>query len=31
MKLQPVGSREHAGVPVGAESLVDCLPPFAGG
>lgn len=27
----PVGSRDHAAVLVGAASLVDCLPPFAGG
>jgi molybdopterin synthase sulfur carrier subunit len=27
----PVGSRRHVDVPVGAGSLVDCLPPFAGG
>lgn len=27
----PVGSRAHEQVTVGPESLVDCLPPFAGG
>lgn len=27
----PVGSREHAEVPLTAGSLVDVLPPFAGG
>lgn len=27
----PVGGRDHAGVAVRAESLVDVLPPFAGG
>jgi molybdopterin converting factor small subunit len=27
----PVGTRDHAAVPVGKGGLVDCLPPFAGG
>ncbi len=27
----PVGSRDHAEVPLGGASLVDVLPPFAGG
>jgi molybdopterin synthase sulfur carrier subunit len=27
----PVGTRPHRAVPVHADSLVDCLPPFAGG
>lgn len=27
----PVGSRDHADVPLGQEGLVDVLPPFAGG
>lgn len=27
----PVGGREHAGIEVRPDSLVDCLPPFAGG
>jgi molybdopterin converting factor small subunit len=27
----PVGTRHHDAVPVSAESVVDCLPPFAGG
>jgi sulfur-carrier protein len=28
---QPVGARDHADVPVGPGSVVDLLPPFAGG
>lgn len=28
---QPVGSRDHADVPLGPDALVDVLPPFAGG
>lgn len=28
---QPVGSRDHAEVPLGPGALVDVLPPFAGG
>lgn len=27
----PVGTRDHAAVPVRPGSLLDCLPPFAGG
>lgn len=27
----PVGRRDHAAVTLAADSLVDCLPPFAGG
>ena len=27
----PAGTRDHASVGLGANSLVDCLPPFAGG
>lgn len=27
----PVGSRDHAGVQLSEGSVVDCLPPFAGG
>lgn len=27
----PVGTRDPATVPVHADALVDCLPPFAGG
>lgn len=27
----PVGTRDPATVSVGADALVDCLPPFAGG
>lgn len=28
---QPVGSRDHTTVELSAASVVDCLPPFAGG
>lgn len=28
---QPVGTRDHDGVPLSEASVVDCLPPFAGG
>ncbi|MCW2543168.1 MAG: thiamine biosynthesis protein ThiS [Frankiales bacterium] len=27
----PVGSRDHSAVALGEASVVDCLPPFAGG
>jgi molybdopterin converting factor small subunit len=27
----PVGSRDHADVLLGPDTVVDCLPPFAGG
>ena len=27
----PAGTRDHASVALGPNSLVDCLPPFAGG